>query len=112
MSTSKEFGSDRKGCFFEQIETAYEDCIDGSNNLTRLWGAVLKEFYPVSIAINQSESCYGNEAHSIMESMRQMAKIQSALNVVKQYLKPYDEVAEEAVRRMHGTGNAEKHRDD
>lgn len=95
---SREFGSCSSGYFHQQIENAASDCLNGKDDLTRLWGEFFREFEPVAYAIATSEACDSDVSYSIKENLRHIAKLKSALDSIDAYLKPFGRVADDAVR--------------
>ena len=95
---SREFGSYTSGYFHYQMEVAAEDCKQGDYELTKLWGEFLAEFYDVAYAIASVEAGDSSPEDSILTTMRKMEGLQARLNDIKEYLKPFDRVAQVAVR--------------
>jgi hypothetical protein len=97
---SREFGHEYGGKFFlEHIECAYEDCTIGRDELTKLWGEFLREFYEVAYEISRSEAGDSGPDAPIMESIERMPTLQARLDKIKEYLQPFKAVAEAAVRK-------------
>jgi hypothetical protein len=95
---SREFGSCESGYLHSQIETAAHDLATGNDATTRVWADVMREFYPVAYAICSAEACDSAEYDSIMRSIEALPRIRAALDRVEAHIKPYAEVAREAVR--------------
>ena len=95
---SREFGSYMSGYFHTQIEYAADDCLCGRDGITRLWGEFLKAFYPVAYAISTSEACDSDVDYPIMECIRQMPELESRLKDISEYLRPFEDVIDEAIK--------------
>ena len=94
---SREFGSCAGGYFHTQINDAAGDCLGGNDELTRLWGKFLLEFYPVAYAIASSEAGNTGSDYPIIKCMEQWASIRDAIDEIDNYLDPYRRVANQAV---------------
>lgn len=95
---SREFGSYVSGYFHYQMQVAAEDCLGGSDELTRLWGAFFTAFDPVAYAIASSEAGDGGRDDSIMENIRQQDALKKALRDIEKYLEPYESIMRRAIR--------------
>lgn len=96
---SREFGSYHAGYFHYQMETAADDCLSGHDELTRLWGAFLREFAHVAYAIASSEANDSGPDYPIFETMERLPELKRRLAAIEAYTAPYRAVAEAAVRR-------------
>lgn len=96
---SREFGSYTSGYFDTQIETAAYDCLGGHYEHTRLWGEFLKEFSEVAYGIASAEAYDWSEGGAVIRSIRHFPAIRQALKDIEEYLKPFQDVADEAVRK-------------
>lgn len=95
---SGEFGSCLSGYFELQIDVAADDCLEGDDELTRLWGGFFKELIPVARAIAYSEAGDSGREYPIMENLRQMKNLKDKLSAIEAYLEPFRRVADDAVR--------------
>ena len=96
---SGEFGEYGGGGYFHsKIEQCAEDCDGGSAEITRLWGAFLKEFVPVAKSISWCEASDSGEDDPIWTSLDQMSRLKEHLSKIEAYLRPFKDVAEQAVR--------------
>jgi hypothetical protein len=96
---SREFGSHRRGYFDEQIETAASDLEGGKDALTRVWAKWFREFEAVAYAIASSEAFDAAPSRAILVTITKLDALQSALDEVRAFCKPYAEVAEDAVQK-------------
>jgi hypothetical protein len=88
---------DGKRHFALLMEGVAADCLNGRDELTRLWGAFFLEFTNVARAIGYSESDGGME-YPIREMIRSRDALRSRFCEIESYIEPYARVAEEAVR--------------
>lgn len=95
---SREFGSYAAGYFHTQMAYAAEDLASGRSDIARAWARFFDEFQHVAYSIASCEACDSGEYDPIMESIRRMAALQKALDEVKDYLAPFEDVMREAVR--------------
>ena len=96
---SGEFGSYTSGYFWSQIEQGAQDCRQGDDELTRLWGAFLEEFAPIAQAISWSEAGDSGPHSSIIETIQRMPELRRRLSDIENYVAVFKRVADEAVRR-------------
>lgn len=95
---SREFGSCCSGYLHSQMLYAAEDCKGGRDELTRLWGSFLEEFYPVAYEICSSEAFDSGPDAPIMETIRRLPALQERMRAIEAYVTLFARVAEEAVR--------------
>lgn len=95
---SREFGSYSSGYFYQQIQTAAEDCVNTKDPLVQLWGEFLKEFSDVAYSIASSEAGDSAPYDPILETINKMDILAKKLNKIQEYVEPYKRVAEEAIR--------------
>ncbi len=96
---SREFGSYSAGYLHSQIENAADDLAGGRDAMTRAWAAFFRAFHPVAYAICSSEACDSGEDDSILETIKQLPELQAALDKVRAHVRPFEMVAQEAVRQ-------------
>lgn len=96
---SGEFGSYNEGYFHSQMEYAADDCLGGSYEITKKWGEFLNEFRDVATAISWAEACDTGESHAIIESMKKIELLEQKLRDIKQYLRPFKDVAEKLTQK-------------
>ena len=94
---SREFGSYENGYFHQQIQQGAKDCLEGNDELTRLWGKFLEEFYEVAYAISTSEAGDSGPYRPIIENLNRMTALQDRLDDIKSFLEIFDDVAKRAV---------------
>ena len=94
---SREFGSYVSGYFHDQIEVAADDCLSGSDELTRLWGDFLKEFSYIAYYISTSEAHDGEPHLPILATIEKMDILEKKLSGINSFIDPYKKVAEKAV---------------
>ena len=94
---SREFGSYINGYFHHQIEQSAEDCLNGRDGLTKLWGEFLKEFSHIAYAISTSEACDSGEDYPIMECMKRLPNLRERFKKIEAYITPFEDVARRAV---------------
>ena len=94
---SREFGSYEGGYFHQQIDTAASDCAEGRDELTRLWGEVLREFHPIAYAISSSEASDRSEEHSIATTARHLEFVEEKVARVREYIDRHPAFAMKAV---------------
>ncbi len=95
---SREFGDYQAGYFHQKLESCASDCCVGRDPLTKLWGGVLKSMGNIAWSISSSEACDSGPGDSIIQSIRDIDSIQKNLDAVKEFIRPYEQVAKEAVR--------------
>jgi len=96
---SREFG-EHGGCYFHHlIDNAADDAAAGDDEITRLWGVVLRAFHPVAHAIASSEAGDAGPDLSILRTTQQMPEIRRALRAIDDYTKPFEYYASEAVKQ-------------
>jgi hypothetical protein len=96
---SREFGSYTNGYFHDQMKYAAEDLGGSGDPLSRLWGKFFDEFYHVAYAISSSEACDSGRDRPILETIERIDRLKKVLWEIEQYVRPYKDVAETAVRR-------------
>lgn len=96
---SREFGSYENGYFHDQLYRGASDCLNGREEITRKWGAVLMAMEQIAVAISSAEACDSCVDYPILQSMADLPNVCNALKDVEDYLKPFKRVAEEAVRK-------------
>lgn len=96
---SREFGSYINGYFHDQIWQGAEDCLKGDDKITRLWGEFLKDFSDIAYAISTSEAADSGEDFPIMKTIEKLPQLQNRLNAIKDHVRVFEKVMEEAVRR-------------
>ncbi len=95
---SREFGSDASGYFHQQMQNAADDCLDGRDKLTKLWGAFFKEFYDVAYAISTSEAGDSGPDFPILETIKKLPALKDKFNQIENYCSVFDDVAQKAIR--------------
>ena len=96
---SREFGEYHNGGYFhEEIKNAADDCATGRDELTKLWGKFLDEFYHIAYQISNSEACDSGPYAPIIESINRMESLKDCLSKIDTYLDPFRDVMAEAVR--------------
>jgi len=96
---SGEFGSyNTTGYMDEQIRTAADDCASGQEEITKLWGKVLEEIYPIARDICRSEAADASVAETIFTSMEQIPRIKARIAEIEKSLETYRAVMYTAVR--------------
>ena len=96
---SREFGNLYNGGYFhDEIRHAAEDCATGRDQLTKLWGEFLEEFYNIAYQISNSEASDSGPYAPIIESINRMESLKAALDKINEYLDPFRDVMAEAVR--------------
>lgn len=95
---SGEFGSYCNGYFHTQMEQGADDCLERRNEITRLWGAFLKEFAVVARSISWCEACDSGPDDPIRATIQQKQALQKKLNDVFDYVRTFEDVANAAVR--------------
>lgn len=95
---SREFGAYIGGYFYDKVRNAADDCRDGRDDLTRLWGKFLTEFSDIAYAIASSEACDSGLDYPIFECIERLPRLNAILNEIDHYLRPFRDVAEAAVR--------------
>ncbi len=105
---SREFGDDHyhdKGFFHERLGQCADTCLtEGRDELTKLWGAVLQELTEVAWSISSSEACDSGPDDTILRTIRDLPRIQAAFKRVEEFVKPFERVAENAVRLAAKSG--------
>lgn len=96
---SREFGEYMGGYFHTKVRFAADDALNGSQEITRLWGSVLDSLAEVAYAIASAEANDSGPDYPIFESLAQLPRIRNGLQEIESYLEPFRRVAEEAVRR-------------
>lgn len=96
---SREFGEYSSGYFHQKIAGCADDCGGSRHELTKLWGEFLREFYDVAYAISSHEACDSGAAYPIMESVEKLPVLRKKLDQISSFLRPYQDVMEEAVRK-------------
>lgn len=96
---SREFGTYVSGYFHQKIDSAADDCREGKDELTKLWGKFLEEFSYVANEISNSEAFDSGPEAPILESSKRIRALKSKLQAIEEYLEPYQRIAEEAVSR-------------
>lgn len=83
---SREFGQCNSGYFHTQMMYAKEDCLNGNDELTRLWGKFFEAFEDVAYAIATSEADDLSGAFPITTSIKHMDELDNAFTNIKYYL--------------------------
>ena len=96
---SREFGNLSSGYFHQKIDLAADDCSEGRDELTKLWGKFLEEFYHVAYQISNSEASDSGPEAPILESIKRIGALKSKLKAIEEYLEPYQRVVDEALSR-------------
>jgi hypothetical protein len=76
-----------------------DDCLEGREEITRKWGALVRELYPVFRAICRAEAYDTGVYAPIWESMTALPRILERLQEIENYLEPYRDVVQEAIRK-------------
>ena|ERR1019366_2997536 len=97
---SREFGSYESGYFHTQIETAAQDCLNGKDPLTKLYGEFLKEFSEIAYQISNSEAFDSGPEYPILATIERIGLLKSRLNDIEYFIEPYKRIAENAVREL------------
>lgn len=96
---SREFGSYASGYFHNKIDDCANDALNGDHEITRLWGRFLQELSSIAWNISSAEACDSGVYAPIYESMTRMPSIKAALKDIEEYLRPFEQVAMEAIRQ-------------
>jgi hypothetical protein len=83
---SREFGSYEPGYFHYQMDLAAQDCREGNDELTRLWGGFLSAFYPIAYAIASSEAGDSGPDFPVNATKEHMAALRRELDKIEQYV--------------------------
>lgn len=95
---SREFGTYNSGYFHDKIRDCANDCREGRDPLTKLWGEFLDEFYDVAYAISTSEACDSGPYDPILVNLNKLKTLQGKFDRIQLFLEDYKKVAYEAVR--------------
>lgn len=95
---SGEFGSYKNGYFWYQMQIAAMDCLEGDEEITKLWGEFLREFEPIAKAISWCEAGDSSVSYPICTTMNALPRLKRRLADIEKYLEPFQAVADEAVR--------------
>lgn len=95
---SREFGSYMSGYFHSQIDYAASDLAEGKGELTRLWGKWLEEFYKIAYAIASYEADDSGMYDPIVTTIKTLPALRVAMAAIEEYLDPFEDVMEMAVR--------------
>ena len=104
---SREFGSYCSGYFHSQMSYAAEDLAEGEGELTRLWGKWFREFYDIAYAIANYEAADSGLYDPIMTTIKKLPALKAAMAAIEEYLRPFEDVIEEAVREKVKEDNKE-----
>lgn len=96
---SGEFGSYTSGYFHTQMDVASGDVASGRLESTRVWADFLANFAKVAKAISWAEEYDSSEATSIRTMIEKMPALKADLEKIEGFLRPYQEVADAAVRK-------------
>ena len=95
---SGEFGEFQGGYLHAQILQHAEDCLACDNKLTKLWGEFFKALHPMMHDLCWFEAGDSHFASSVAGCIKDLPELQRCLNDIKNFTKPYEEVAQNAVR--------------
>jgi hypothetical protein len=85
-TVSREFGSFRVcGYFHYRMEVAAQECLEGRDTLTKLWGNFLKDFYPVAYAIASSEADDAGPSLTVRETLGELRKLRNHLDQIERF---------------------------
>jgi hypothetical protein len=96
---SREFGEFMSGYFHDKINYAAEDAANGRLEITRKWGEFLEMFYDIAYAISSAEACDSDEYDPIMVSIAKIPALQREISLISDYLRTYERVMQEAVKK-------------
>ena len=98
---SREFGEHSGGFFHQKIQGAAEDCLyESKNELTKLYGQFLVDFYEIAYKISSFEAYDSGFEAPITETIQRLPALKKRLQDIEDYIKPYKDVAEAAVRQL------------
>lgn len=95
---SREFGAYDGGYFHDRMRNAADDLAGGHDGISKAWARFFDEFQHVAYSIATSEAGDSAEYDPILETIRRLPSLQAALDGVKNYVQPFKDVAEQAVR--------------
>ena len=95
---SREFGSDERGYFHEQMRTAAEDCLAGGRELTILWGKFFDVFSDIAYEIASVEANDHCESSMILEHIRKFPELKKKFEAIEKYVKLYEIVVLQALK--------------
>lgn len=102
---SREFGTYGGGYFHERMNDAADDLAGGNDGISKAWAKFFDEFRYVAYSIATSEAGDSAEYAPILETIRRMPALQKALDDVANYVQPFKDVAEYAVRNASEIGS-------
>jgi hypothetical protein len=97
---SREFGEYYQGYFHDRIRQCIEDCEHGRDPLTKAWANFFRALAPVACSIASSEAFDSTPSDPILMTIEKLPKLKSALAEVEEFVGPYQDVAQEAIRRL------------
>ncbi len=95
---SREFGTYGGGYFHDRMNDAAGDLAGGNDGISKAWAKFFDEFRHVAYSIATSEAGDSAEYDPILETIRRMPALQKALDDVANYVQPFKDVSEHAVR--------------
>lgn len=94
---SREFGQQSRGYFHTQMAYAAEDCLGGTDELTRKWGEFLSIFEDIAYAIASSEAKDSGAYVPIIKTIELLPRLQAEVDKIAKYVAPFKQVADAAV---------------
>ena len=95
---SGEFGSFDVGYIHTQVLQHSEDCLKSDHELTKLWGEFFKALHPMMHDLCWSEAGDSHFASVVEGCIRDLPELQKRLDDIKNFVKPYEDVAHNAIR--------------
>ena len=95
---SGEFGSDDRGYIHTQIDQHAEDCLRRDTELTKLWGELFKAMSPMTHIMCWYEAADSAYHSYVQVCIKELPELQKRLNNIKEFIKPFEDVANNAVR--------------
>lgn len=86
------------GYFHQRIDQCADDALAGQDEITKLWGAFLKEFSHIAYAIASSEACDSGVEYPIMETIERSKALYEKLDAIRSYTRPFQDCMNKAVR--------------
>jgi hypothetical protein len=87
---SREFGEWMGGYFHAKIQYAADDCREGRDRLTVLWGEVLELFYPVAYDIASSEASDCGPERTLRTTLEALPELRAKLYEIEAFARQFD----------------------
>lgn len=97
---SREFGECMGGCYMHShVLYAAQDC-EGEDHypITKLLGTILNELYPLAYAVASHEAADAGPDDPLFTAIQQLPRIRDAIKALEAHVRPYQDVAERAIR--------------